>query len=84
MEPRRLNMHFLYQIVTSAYIYSLYEEEGEVFLHVLDLKTEESNDVFGVTIILDVLNEDPEVTLDDIVEVHDVIVAMLISKLTSN
>lgn len=77
-------MHFLYQIVTSAYIYSLYEEEGEVFLHILDLKTEESTDVFGVTFILNVLNEDPEVTYGDIVEVHDVIVAMLISKLTSN
>ena len=72
-------MHFLYQIITSAYIYSLYEEEGEVFLHVLDLRTEESTDVFGNTFILNVLNEDPEVTYDDIVEVHDVIVAMLTS-----
>ena len=72
-------MHFLYQIVTSAYIYSLYEEEGEVFLHVLNLRTKESTDVFGNTFILNVLNEDPEVTYDDIVEVHDIIVAMLTS-----
>ena len=72
-------MHFLYQIVTSLFIYSLYEEEGEVFLHVLNLRAGESNDVFGDTIIMDILNEDPEVTLDDIVEVHDIIVAMLTS-----
>ena len=72
-------MHFLYQIITASYIYSLYEEEGDVFLHILDLKTEESTDVFGNTFILNVLNEDPEVTYDDIVEVHDIIVAMLTS-----
>lgn len=72
-------MHFLYQIVTTAYIYSLYEEEGEVFLRVLNLKAGESTDVFGNTMIMDVLNEDVEVTYDDIVEVHDIIVAMLTS-----
>ena len=72
-------MHFLYQIITASYIYSLYEEEGDVFLHVLDLRTEESTDVFGDTIIMDTLNEDPEVTYDDIVEVHDIIIAMLTS-----
>ena len=72
-------MHFLYQIVTSLFVYSLYEEEGEVFLHVLNLKAGESTDVFGDTMILDTLNEDVEVTLDDIVEVHDIIVAMLTS-----
>ena len=72
-------MHFLYQIVTSAYIYSLYEEEGDVFLHVLNLRTKESTDVFGNTIMIDILNEDPEVTLDDIVEVHDIIITVLTS-----
>ena len=72
-------MHFLYQIVTSTYIYSLYEEEGDVLLHVLNLRTKESTDVLGDTFILDVLNEDPEVTYEDIVEVHDIIVAMLTS-----
>ena len=66
-------MHFLYQIVTSAYIYSLYEEEGYVFLHVLNLRTKESNDVFEVTKIIDVLNEDAEVTFADIIEVDDII-----------
>lgn len=79
MEPRRLNMHFLYQIVTSVFIYTLYEEEGDIFLHVLNLRAGESTDVFGVTIIMDVLNEDPEVTYDDIVEVHDIIISVLTS-----
>lgn len=72
-------MHFLYQIVTSTYIYSLYEEDKQIFLHVLNLRTEESTDVFGNTIILDVLNEDLEVTYDDIVEVHDIITSVLTS-----
>ena len=72
-------MHFLYQIVTSMFIYTLYEEEEQVFLHALNLRAGESTDVFGDTMILDTLNEDPEVTLDDIVEVHDIIVAMLTS-----
>lgn len=72
-------MHFLHQIVTSAYIYSLYEEERNVFLHVLNLRTKESTDVFGDTILMDVLNEDPEVTLDDIIEVHDTIITVLTS-----
>ena len=72
-------MHVLHQIVTSTYIYSLYEEERNVVLHVLNLRTEESTDVSGVTIVMDVLNEDPEVTLDDIVEVHDTIITVLTS-----
>ena len=42
-------MHFLYQIVTSMFIYTLYEEEGEVFLHALNLRAGESTDVFGNT-----------------------------------
>ena len=66
-------MHFLYQIVTSAYIYSLYEEEEEVFLHVLNLKAGESTDVFEVTKIIDILSEDTEVTFEDIIEVDDII-----------
>ena len=72
-------MNFLYQIITSMYVYTLYEEDKQVFLHVLNLRTEESTDVSGVTIVMDVLNEDPEVTLDDIVEVHNVIVTVLTS-----
>ena len=72
-------MHFLHQIITSAYVYTLYEEDNQVFLHVLDLRTEESTDVFGDTIVMDVLNEDPEVTYDDIIEVHDIITTVLTS-----
>ena len=72
-------MHFLHQIITSAYVYTLYEEERNVFLHVLNLRTEESTDVSGVTIVMDILNEDPEITLDDIVEVHDIIITVLTS-----
>ena len=72
-------MHFLYQIVTSLFIYTLYEEEGDVFLHVLNLRAGESTDVFEVTKLMDILNEDPEVAFDDIIEVDDII-----SMLTSN
>ena len=72
-------MHYLYQITTSSFVYTLYEEDRHVFLHVLNLRAGESTDVLGDTFILNVLNEDPEVTLDDIVEVHDIIVAMLSS-----
>lgn len=61
------------------YVYTLYEEDKQVILHVLNLRTEESTDIVGDTIIMDVLNEDPEVTLDDIVEVHDVIVKVVTS-----
>ena len=35
-------MNFLYQIITSAYVYTLYEEDGHVFLHILNLKNEET------------------------------------------
>ena len=72
-------MNFLHQIVTSGNVYSLYEKNGCVVLHVLNLRTEESTDVVGDTIIMDILNEDVEVTYDDIVEVHDVIIAVLTS-----
>ena len=72
-------MHFLYQIITSMFIYSLYEEEEEVFLHVLNLRTKESTDVFEVTKLMDILSEDPEVAFDDIIEVDDII-----STVTSN
>lgn len=73
-------MHFLHQIVTSSHVYSLYEKKRNVFLHVLNLRTEESTDVFGNTELMDVLNEDPEVTYDDIVEVHDIIITVLVSE----
>lgn len=73
VEPRRLNMHFLYQIVTSMFIYTLYEEDDHVFLHVLNLGTQKSRDIFEVTKLMDVLNEDPEVSFADIIEVDDII-----------
>ena len=72
-------MNFLHQIITSMFVYTLYEENKQVVLHVLDLRTKESTDVFGDTIVMDVLNEDPEVTLDDIIDVHDVIITVLTS-----
>lgn len=72
-------MNFLYQIITASYVYTLYEEDKQVFLHVFNLRTEESTDVSGVTIVMDILNEDPEVTYDDIIEVHDTIVTVVTS-----
>ena len=49
-------MNFLHQIITASHVYTLYEEERNVFLQVLNLRTEESTDVSGVTIVMDVLN----------------------------
>ena len=72
-------MHFLYQIVTSLIIYSLYEEEGDVFLHTLDLRTEESTDEFAINKIMSILYNDAEVSLDDWIAVDDIVTAMLTS-----
>ena len=66
-------MNFLYQIITSAYVYTLYEEDGHVFLHILNLKNEETTDVFGVTKLMDILSEDTEVSFADLIEVDDII-----------
>ena len=66
-------MNFLYQIITSAYVYTLYEEDEHVLLHILDLKNEETTDVFGVTKLIDILSEDPEVDFEDLIEVDDII-----------
>ena len=66
-------MNFLYQIITSAYAYTLYEEDDHIFLHVLNLRTEESTDVFEVTKIMAILSEDTEVSFEDIIEVDDII-----------
>ena len=68
-------MHFLYQIITSAYIYSLYEEEGDVFLHVLNLGTKKSRDIMLSSQILDVLFFDPEVTSEDYDTVEELVSA---------
>ena len=66
-------MNFLYQITTSSYVYTLYEEEGHMFLHVLNLKTEESTDVFKIVKILDILNEDTEVSIYDFDEIEAIL-----------
>ena len=65
-------MNFLYQIITSAYVYTLYEEDEHVLLHILDLKNEETSDIFG-TKIMDTFSEDPEVDFEDLIEVDDII-----------
>ena len=70
-------MNFLYQIITSAYAYTLYEEDGHIFLHVLNLRTEESTDVFGVTKLMNILSEDTEVSFADLIEVDDIITIVL-------
>ena len=59
------------------FIYTLYEEEEEVFLHVLNLRTKESTDVFEVTKLMNILYEDAEVTLDDFIEVDDIVTTIL-------
>ena len=59
-------MHFLYQIITSAYIYSLYEECEDVLLHVKDLRNGmKTRDITESDRILDVLFFDSEVTPED-------------------
>ena len=66
-------MNFLYQIITSAYVYTLYEEDGYVFLHILNLKNEETTDVFEIAKLVNILSEDPEVDFEDLIEVDDII-----------
>ena len=66
-------MHFLYQIITSMYVYTLYEEDSHVFLHILNLRNEETSDVFGALKIMDILSEDTEVSFTDLIEVDDII-----------
>ena len=70
-------MNFLYQIITSAYVYTLYEEDEHVLLHILDLKNEETSDVFGIPKIMDILSEDTEVSFADLIEVDDTISILL-------
>ena len=70
-------MNFLYQIVTSSYVYTLYEEDTHVFLHVLNLRTEKSTDIFNITKILDILNEDTEVSIHDFDEIEDILASVL-------
>ena len=72
-------MHFLYQIITASYVYTLYEEDKQVILHVLDLRTEESTDVLVINKIMSILYDDAEVSLDDWIAVDDIVTAMLTS-----
>ena len=61
------------------FIYTLYEEEGNVFLHALNLRAGESTDVFEVTKIMSILYDDAEVPLDDWIAVDDIVTSILIS-----
>ena len=72
-------MNFLYQIITSAYVYTLYEEDKQLVLHVLNLETEESNDVLVINKIMSMLYDDAEVSLDDWIAVDDIVTALLTS-----
>lgn len=58
-------MHFLYQIVTSVFAYTLYEEDYYPVLHITRLDTEETKDIIHSSEILDILTFDPEVTPED-------------------
>ena len=55
-------MHFLYQILTSVYVYTLYEEDEYIFLHVKNLHNNKTRDITKSDRILDVLFFDSEVT----------------------
>ena len=66
-------MHFLYQIVTSLYVYSLYEEDSHALLHVVNLRTEKSRDITDPDQILEILFFNPEVTPQDYEVVEDLV-----------
>ena len=72
-------MNFLYQIITSAYVYTLYEEDKQLVLHVLNLGTEESSDVLVINKIMSILYDDAEVSLDDWIAVDDIVTTILTS-----
>ena len=58
-------MHYLYQIVTSAFAYTLYEEDYYPVLHITNLDTEETKDIIHTSEILDILTFDQEVSPED-------------------
>ena len=66
-------MNFLYQIITSMYVYTLYEEDGHVFLHILNLRNEETSDVLGIPKIMNSLSEHTEISFKELIEVDDII-----------
>ena len=65
-------MNFLYQITTSTHVYTLYEEDNYIFLHVLELRTEATDIIKGHK-IMDVLSEDVDISFEDLVEADDII-----------
>lgn len=70
-------MNFIYQIITSAYVYTLYEEDRHFLLHILNLKNEESTDVLVINKIMSILYDDAEVPLDDWIAVDDIVTTIL-------
>ena len=72
-------MNFLYQITTPSFVYTLYEEDKHVFLHILNLRTEESTDVLVVNKIMSILYDDAEVPLDDWIAIDDIVTTILTS-----
>ena len=72
-------MNFLYQIITSMFVYTLYEEDKQLVLHVLNLGTEESTDVLVINKIMSMLYDDAEVSLDDWIAVDDIVTTILTS-----
>ena len=70
-------MHYLYQIVTPSFVYTLYEEDRHFLLHVLNLRTEESTDVLVINKIMSMLYDDAEVPLDDWIAVDDIVTTIL-------
>lgn len=66
-------MNFLYQIVTSVFAYTLYEEDCYPVLHMTNLFTEESKDFIHSSEILEILTFDPEISLEDYEIIEDLV-----------
>lgn len=66
-------MHMLYQIVTSTFVYSLYEEDYYPILHIFNLASEESKDIMFSVQILDILTFDSEVSPEDCADVEELL-----------
>lgn len=64
-------MNFIYQIVTSSYVYTLYEEDEYPLLHILNLGTEKTRDIIKTDQILDILFFDSQVSPEDYQVIED-------------
>lgn len=64
-------MHFIYQIVTASYVYTLYEEDEYPLLHVLNLGTEKTRNIIKSDQILDILFFDSQVSPEDYQVIED-------------